>query len=85
MDLLVQIKNKMFFYTERENKVTLFEFDYINNRKNGYNTSNYQLVKIGEIFNDFVEILFLDIDSKNVVDRTFYLRNSIIKIICVNE
>lgn len=85
MDLLVQIKNKMFFYTERENKVTLFEFDYINNSKNGYNTSNYQLVKIGEIFNDFVEILFLDIDSKNVVDRTFYLRNSIIKIICVNE
>lgn len=81
MDFFDKLKGKMFFmYDNNQGLITLFDYDYINQNNNDFNTSYYVKVQIGEIYTDFVEFILTDekIGKKEI---SYYSKS---RILCVH-
>ena len=70
---LEKIKDKMFFMYYDYNNDSFSLTEYSRGLKTeSFDISIYSVVKIGHIFSDFIEILYIDNNTGIVIDNSFY-------------
>ena len=80
MEFLEKIKDKMFFMNFTQNSITLTEYSKGLENKDIFDCpipNFYSIVKIGNLFPDFIEIITIDINSGSVIEKCFYSKSSI--------
>lgn len=78
MEFIEKIKDKTFFIYIDKNSITLTEYSLgLKNEEFLVVSVNRGVCKIGLIFSDFIEILFIDENSGNILDKCFYPKSSI--------
>ena len=83
MEFLEKLKDKMFFMNLQSNSfITLTEYS-IGLKEELNSDPNFSVIKIGHIFSDFIEIIFIDSNSGNIVQKNFY-STSLIKEILID-